>query len=127
MEPPRPSILGGYRPGLRSVVGGSATAYGYTLTVGQSSMLLTGAYGPPKPFEVLLLRSGAIVAFALVGAWLSGACGGISETMQKRSSCGVASISSRWGWPWEPPTWWVPSHQTPWVGLRERSRRRTRT
>src|SRR5215212_218907 len=68
MEPPRPSIMGGYRSGLRGVVGASATAYGYTLTVGLSSMLLTGAYGPPKPFEVLLFCSGAIVAFALVGA-----------------------------------------------------------
>ena len=68
MEPPRPSILGGYRSGLRGVVGASATAYGYTLTVGPSSMLLTGTYGPPKPFEVLLFCSGAIVAFALVGA-----------------------------------------------------------
>jgi hypothetical protein len=68
MEPPRPSILGGYRSGLRSVVGASATAYGYTLTVGPTSMLLTGAYGPPKPLEVLLFCSGAIVAFALVGA-----------------------------------------------------------
>jgi hypothetical protein len=31
-------------------------------------MLLTHAYGPPKPFEVLLFCSGAILAFALVGA-----------------------------------------------------------
>jgi hypothetical protein len=38
-------------------------------------MLLTGAYGPPKPFEVLLFSSGAIVAFALVGAL---AFGGVS-------------------------------------------------
>jgi hypothetical protein len=75
MEAPRPSLLSGYRPGLRSVVGASATAYGYTLTVGPTSMLLTGAYGPPKPFEVLLFCSGAIVAFALVGAL---AFGGVS-------------------------------------------------
>jgi hypothetical protein len=68
MDPPRPSILEGYRSGLRRVVGASATAYGYTLTVGPTSMLLTGAYGPPKPFEVLLFCSGAIVAFALIGA-----------------------------------------------------------
>ena len=68
MEAPRPSLLSGYRPGLRSVIGASATAYGYTLTVGPTSMLLTGAYGPPKPFEVLLFCSGAIVAFAVVGA-----------------------------------------------------------
>ena len=76
MEAPRPSLLSGYRPGLRSVVGASATAYGYTLTVGPTSMLLTGAYGPPKPFEVLLFCCGAIVAFALVGAL---AFGGVSE------------------------------------------------
>ena len=75
MEAPRPSLLSGYRPGLRSVIGASATAYGYTLTVGPSSMLLTGAYGPPKPCEVLLFGSGAIVAFALVGAL---AFGGVS-------------------------------------------------
>lgn len=68
MEAPRPSILGDYRSGLRSVVGASATAYGYTLTVGPTSMLLTHAYGPPEPFEVLLFCSGAILAFALVGA-----------------------------------------------------------
>jgi hypothetical protein len=41
MDPPRPSILEGYRSGLRSVVG--ASAYGYTLTVGPTSMLLTHA------------------------------------------------------------------------------------
>jgi hypothetical protein len=28
MEVPRPSLLGGYRPGLRRVVGAIATAYG---------------------------------------------------------------------------------------------------
>jgi hypothetical protein len=68
MEAERPSILAGYRSGLRGVVGASATAYGYTLTVGPTSMLLTGAYGSPEPFEVLLFCSGAILAFALVGA-----------------------------------------------------------
>ena len=68
MEAPRPTILGDYRSGLRSVVGASATAYGYTLTVGPTSMLLTSAYGPPGPFEVLLFCSGTIVDFSLVGA-----------------------------------------------------------
>jgi hypothetical protein len=68
MEAPRPSILEGYRSGLRGVVGASATAYGYTLTVGPTSMLLTHAYGPPEPFEVLLFCGGAILAFALIGA-----------------------------------------------------------
>jgi hypothetical protein len=65
-----------YRPGLRSVVGASATAYGYTLTVEPFSMLLTGGYGPPKPLEVLLFSGGAILAFALVGAL---AFGGMTE------------------------------------------------
>ena len=78
MEAPRPSILGGYRPGLRSVVGASATAYGYTLTVGPTSMLLTHAYGPPKPFEVLLFSGGAILAFARMGAL---AFGGMTERL----------------------------------------------
>ena len=68
MEAPRPSILEGYRSGLRGVVGASATAYGYTLTVGPTSMLLTHTYGPPEPFEVFLFCGGAILGFALVGA-----------------------------------------------------------
>src|SRR5215213_4672092 len=76
VEAPRPSLLGSYRPGLRSVVGASATAYGYTLTVGPTSMLLTGSYGPPEPLEVLLFCGGAIAAFALVGAL---AFGGMTE------------------------------------------------
>jgi len=53
---------------LRGVVGASATAYGYTLTVGPTSMLLTHAYGPPKPIEVFFFCGGAILGFALVGA-----------------------------------------------------------
>jgi hypothetical protein len=76
VEAPRPSLVKSYRPGLRSVVGASATAYGYTLTVGPTSMLLTGGYGPPEPLEVLLFSGGAILAFALVGAL---AFGGMTE------------------------------------------------
>ena len=84
MEAPRPSILGGYRPGLRSVVGASATAYGYTLTVGPTSMLLTHAYGPPKPGEVLFFCSGAILAFALVGALAFGGASGAFRRPPRR-------------------------------------------
>lgn len=76
MEAPRPSILGGYRSGLRGVVGASATAYGYTLTIGPTSMLLTHAYGPPVPIEVFFFCGGAILGFALVGVL---AFGGVSE------------------------------------------------
>src|SRR5215207_1828790 len=127
MEAPRPSILGGYRPGLRSVVGASATAYGYTLTVGPTSMLLTNGYGPPEPLEVLLFCGGAILAFALVGAWPSGACRGTSKTIRKRSSCGEASTSFRWGCLWSRLIWSEPSYRARWAGRLERSRRRPRT
>ena len=68
MEAPRPSVLGGYRPGLRSVLGASATAYGYTLTAGPTTMLHSHPYGPPEPLEVFLYCGVAILAFALVGA-----------------------------------------------------------
>jgi hypothetical protein len=94
METPRPSLMGGYRPGLRSVVGASATAYGYTLTVGPTSMLLTHAYGPPKPFEVLLFCGRAILAFALVGLLPSEVRASISEILRDGSTCGAVSISS---------------------------------
>ena len=76
MEAPRPSILGGYRPGLRSDLGASATAYGYTLTAGPTTILHSHAYGPPEPLEVFLFCGGAILAFALVGAL---AFGGVTE------------------------------------------------
>jgi hypothetical protein len=76
VEVPRPSLRESYRPGLRSVVGASATAYGYLLTVGPTSVLLTGSHGPPEPLEVLLFCGGAIAAFALVGAL---AFGGMTE------------------------------------------------
>jgi hypothetical protein len=127
MEAPRPSLLSGYRPGLRSVVGASATAYGYTLTVGPTSMLLTGAYGPPKPFEVLLFCSGAIVAFALVGALAFGGVRGHFGDHPKKIQLWGSFHFLSVGWLWEPPTWWAPTHQTPWVGLREHSWRPPRT
>jgi hypothetical protein len=96
VEAPRPSLMKSYRPGLRSVVGASATAYGYTLTVGPTSMLLTGSYGPPEPLEVLLFCGGAIAAFALVGAL---AFGGMTEHFgdpRKGFSSGAASTFFRW-------------------------------
>ena len=44
MEAPRPSILAGYRSGLRGVVGASATAYGYTLWA--TAVVLAGSSLP---------------------------------------------------------------------------------
>ena len=95
MEAPRPSILGGYRPGLRSVVGASATAYGYTLTVGPTSMLLTHAYGPPKPVEVLLFSAaGRSWPSRWWGLLPSEVQASISEILRDGSTCGAVSISS---------------------------------
>lgn len=61
------STLGRYRADLRNVVGSSASAYGYTLTVWSTGMVLSHAYGPPNPPEVFSAFGGAVLAFALVG------------------------------------------------------------
>ena len=54
-----------YRSDLRNVVGSSA--YGYTLTVWSTGMVLSHAYGLPSPPQILYFFAGAVVAFALVG------------------------------------------------------------
>ena len=64
-----------YRSDLRNVVGSSASAYGYTLTVWSTGMILSHAYGPPNPPEVFSFFAGAVLAFALVGIL---AFGGVS-------------------------------------------------
>jgi hypothetical protein len=61
------------RTDLRGVVGSSATAYGYTLTVcytltvWSTGTILMGAYGPPSPPRVFTFLAGAVVAFVVVG------------------------------------------------------------
>lgn len=69
MKPSSHSPLGKrYRLDLRNVVGSSATAYGYTLTVWSSGMVLSHAYGLPSPPLVFAFFGGAVLAFAVVGA-----------------------------------------------------------
>lgn len=68
MEEQERSAPGRYRSDLRSVVGSSASAYGYTLTVWSTGMVLSHAYGPPSPPEVFSFFLGAVSGFALVGA-----------------------------------------------------------
>ena len=69
MKPSSHSPLGKrYLLDLRNVVGSSATAYGYTLTVWSTGMVLSHAYGPPSPPLVFAFFGGAVLAFALVGA-----------------------------------------------------------
>ena len=67
METQESSLLVRYRKDLSNVVGSSASAYGYTLTVWSSGMVLSHAYGLPAPPEVFSFFGGAVLAFALVG------------------------------------------------------------
>lgn len=60
-------FLDRYRTDLRGVIGSSASAYGYTLTVWSTGALLSYSYGPPSPINVFTFFGGAVIAFALVG------------------------------------------------------------
>lgn len=61
------SPVGRYRSDLRNAIGASASAYGYTLTVWSTGMVLSHAYGPPSPPLVFSFISGAVLGFAVVG------------------------------------------------------------
>ena len=65
MDEQERSALGRYRSDLRKVIG--ASAYGYTLTVWSTGMVLSHAYGPPTPPLVFSFFLGAVMAFAVVG------------------------------------------------------------
>jgi hypothetical protein len=67
MEEQGHSALGRYRSDLRNVVGSSASAYGYTLTIWSMGMVLSYAYGPPSPPLVCSFFFGAVLGFAVVG------------------------------------------------------------
>ncbi len=77
------SPLGRYRSDLRNVVGSSASAYGYTLTVWSTGSVLSHAYGPPSPPLVFSFFLGAVVGFALVGVL---AFGGVTVEFGAESS-----------------------------------------
>ena len=61
------SASGRYRSDLRNVIGSSASAYGYTLTMWSTGSVLSHAYGPPSPPLVFSFFLGAVAAFAVVG------------------------------------------------------------
>jgi len=63
-----PPLRHRYRHGLRKAVGTSAGPYGYTLTVWTTGAVLIHARGVPTTVEALLFMSGAVAAFAVVGA-----------------------------------------------------------
>ena len=77
------SVLGRYRSDLRNVVGSSASAYGYTLTIWSTGMVLSHAYGPPNPPLVFSFFFGAVLAFAMVGTL---AFGGVTVEFGAESS-----------------------------------------
>lgn len=90
MEPRRRLALRRrYRSDLRNVVGSSATAYGYTLTVWSTGSILSYAYGPPSPPLLFAFFGGAVLAFALIGAL---AFGGVTALPG-----GGANRSELWG------------------------------
>jgi len=66
------SPVGRYRSDLRNVVGSSASAYGYTLTIWSTGMVLSYAYGPPSPPFVFSFVFGAVLGFAMVGVMAFG-------------------------------------------------------
>lgn len=83
MEEQGRSALGRYRSDLRNVLGSSASAYGYTLTVWSTGMVLSHAYGPPSPPLVFSFFLGAVLGFALAGMM---AYGGVSVEFGAESS-----------------------------------------
>jgi hypothetical protein len=140
------SPLGQYRSDLRNVVGPSASAYGYTLTIWSTGMVLSHAYGPPSPPLVFSFFFGAVVGFAAVGilafVGVSAEFGAESSRIRlwgsfRFLSVGLA-VGAAWfasahtpsfpGWPlgrsWRrPPTssWWEP--RTPRRTWAQESRR----
>lgn len=57
-----------YREHLRAAVSGSATPYGYTLTVWTASTVTSATRGSPSAIDALALLTGATLAFVTVGS-----------------------------------------------------------
>ena len=76
MEEQESSTIERYRTDLRGVIGSSASAYGYTLTIWSTGAILSHLYGSPSPPKVFLFLGGAVLAFALVGVL---AFGGVAK------------------------------------------------
>ncbi len=93
-----------YRSDLRRVIGSSATAYGYTLTVWSTGMVLSYAYTPPSPPEVFSFFGGAVLAFALVGivafGGVSAEFGGTPNRIQLWGSFHFLSVGLAVGAAW---------------------------
>lgn len=62
-----------FRASLGTVVSASAAPYGYTISLWSSGALLIHYHGFPKVGDVFLFLTGALLGFALVGAFAHGA------------------------------------------------------
>jgi hypothetical protein len=95
---------GRYRSDLRNVVGASASAYGYTLTVWSTASVLTHAYALPSPPEVFSFFLGAVAGFALVGmvafGGLTAEFGGESRRVRLWGSFRFVSVALAVGAAW---------------------------
>ena len=60
----------GYPAALRTTLGSTAAAYGYTLAIASSAAMLTSVRGKPGEGELFLFIAGGLVAFALLDALL---------------------------------------------------------
>jgi hypothetical protein len=93
-----------YLADLHNVISSSATAYGYTLTVWSTGMVLSYAYGPPSPPLVFSFFGGAVLAFALVGILAFGSVttefGGMPNRIQLWGSFHFLSVGLAVGAVW---------------------------
>ncbi|GHE59651.1 hypothetical protein GCM10014715_11220 [Streptomyces spiralis] len=62
----------GYRRQLQAVVSGSATPYGYTLTLWTATAVTSAARGSPRAVDAVVLLIGATLSFVAVGAFAAG-------------------------------------------------------
>ncbi len=93
----RPGFGDNYLRGLHASARGNAAAYGYSVTITASFGLLSVATGTPTAPEIFAFAGGAVLAFAAVGAWVSGGSGMVSG--MNRAKCK----------PWAAPLAWSPS------------------
>ncbi|MGW0083035.1 hypothetical protein [Streptomyces sp. NPDC003393] len=62
----------GYRRQLQAVVSGSATPYGYTLTLWTATAVTSAVRGEPRAVDAVALLIGATLSFVAVGACAAG-------------------------------------------------------
>ena len=94
MDEPRRSKLSRYRSDLRNVVGSSASAYGYTLTVWSTGMILSYTYGPPSPPLVFSCFFRAVMGFAVGGVM---AFGGVTVEFGGESRSAMGQLPLHFG------------------------------